>query len=92
MTESNFEHINSICLCGMKKCRGYYLQLANSKAYAILDRNNCFHFRNSLILLSIDMITEEEKQLCFKHNYKKAVLDDLPGWMVKWIYLVLKYI
>ncbi len=59
MTESNYEHTNSICLCGMKQCRGNYLQLANNKMYNnLMDNNSCFHFRNSLILKSSEPATE----------------------------------
>lgn len=54
MTESNYEHQHSICLCGTKKCRGNYLQLANNKIYNnLMDVNSCFNYRNSLMLRSL---------------------------------------
>ena len=51
MTESQYEHSRSVCLCGMKKCRGFYLQLSNTKMFNnLMDSKNCFYARNSAIL------------------------------------------
>lgn len=53
ITESNLEHIQAICLCGTKVCRGHYLQLGNAKhVNYILDEHNCFLNRNSALLHS----------------------------------------
>lgn len=61
MTESNYEHQNSICLCGMRRCRGYYLQLSNTKMFSnLMDNKNCFFTRNSAILKASEDIKEED--------------------------------
>lgn len=80
----------------MEKCRGYYLQLANSKIYnSLIDKYNCFHSRSSFILKSSEESTEEEfaidKQLCAKHNIKGRMIGDAPIWIVKWIACLLRY-
>lgn len=60
MTESNYEHLNSICLCGMRRCRGFYLQLSNTKMFSsLMDNKNCFYTRNSTILNSKGKPEEE---------------------------------
>ena len=65
MTESNFEHTHSICLCGMEKCRGFYLELANSRKYSqILDKSTCFLSRNSLILKGLEKVNDEDIKRC----------------------------
>ena len=93
MTESSYEHTNSICLCGTKQCRGNYLQLSNNKIYNnLMDSNSCFHYRNSLMLRSLGQVTEEEMQVCANFNIKGGILTDLPNWIVKWCSAVLQSI
>lgn len=75
MTESQYEHTHSICLCGTKQCRGNYLQLANSKVYNnLMDSNSCFHYRNSLMLNALEKVTKEDREICETWNVKKGVL------------------
>ena len=93
MTESTYEHFNSICLCGMKKCRGYYLQLSNTKMFtSLMDNKNCFFTRNSAILKSDKQPTLEEKEICSMKNIKEGVLEGCPSWMICWIAKVLNFI
>lgn len=85
MTESNFEHRNSICLCGMSKCRGNYLQLANKKAFNnLMDTKNCFYSRNSAILKAAGAVSNEDLAICAEHNLKEGFLGGSQPWLVKW--------
>jgi hypothetical protein len=79
MTESSYEHVNSICLCGMMRCRGNYLELANNRTYSMLvDKNTCFLARNSLILQALEPVTKDDLDLCAEYNIKGRMLDDSP--------------
>ena len=93
MTESNYQHINSICLCGMKRCRGFYLQLSNTKMFNnLMDNKNCFYTRNSAIIKADHEPTEVQYQMLEKYNIKKGFLQDSPEWLVNWIASVLRFI
>jgi hypothetical protein len=92
MTESNYEHLNAICLCGMRKCRGNYLQLSNNKIFNnLMDSSNCFYTRNSMILRSAGEVVEEDLKRCAESNIKDGFLKDTPDWIVKWMAQVLKF-
>ena len=93
MTESSYEHFNSICLCGMRKCRGYYLQLSNTKMFtSLMDNKNCFFTRNSAILRANEPPTQQQRDLCATCNIKEGFLEGAPLWLVGWIASVLSFI
>jgi [histone H3]-lysine4 N-trimethyltransferase ATXR3 len=94
MTESNFEHINSICLCGMKRCRGFYLQLSNTKMFNnLMDNKNCFFTRNSAILKARAPPSPEQLAVCEKYNLRpEGFLKGAPDWIASWIASVLTFI
>lgn len=93
MTESNYEHLHSICLCGMRRCRGNYLTLSNNKIFNnLMDNRNCFFTRNSSILKSIGQITVEDLASCANHNIKEGFLVGTPKWIIRWMARVLSFI
>lgn len=93
MTESNYEHLNSICLCGRERCRGNYLQLSNSKTFSnLMDNKNCFFTRNSTILKSVGQVSGRELELCADKNIKEGFLEGMPAWLVRWMARVLAFI
>jgi hypothetical protein len=86
MTESNYEHLNSICLCGKQKCRGNYLQLSNNKVYNnLMDNRNCFFARNSAILKASGFPLHSDLERCAKHNIRSGFLQNTPHWIIKWL-------
>jgi hypothetical protein len=92
MTESNFEHLNAICLCGMRRCRGNYLQLSNNKIFNnLMDNRSCFFTRNSSVLRSTGEVAVEELQSCASHNIKEGFLEGTPKWIIKWMARVLGF-
>lgn len=77
----------------MKKCRGFYLQLSNTKMFSnLMDTKNCFFTRNSAILKADSIANEQQYAICSKYNIKTGFLQDSPKWLVQWIASVLVFI
>jgi len=77
----------------MKRCRGYYLQLSNTKMFtSLMDSKNCFFTRNSAILKANREPTEREQAICGKSNIKDGFLQEAPKWLIGWIASVLSFI
>ena len=77
----------------MKRCRGFYLQLSNTKMFNnLMDNKNCFYTRNSAIIKADHEPTEVQYQMLEKYNIKKGFLQDSPEWLVNWIASVLRFI
>eukprot|EP01016_Furgasonia_blochmanni_P024137 TRINITY_DN2599_c0_g1_i2.p1 TRINITY_DN2599_c0_g1~~TRINITY_DN2599_c0_g1_i2.p1 ORF type:complete len:672 (+),score=154.96 TRINITY_DN2599_c0_g1_i2:1413-3428(+) len=95
VTESEFEFRSAICLCGTERCRGHFLELANSKSFNTLqDKYHCFLARNAIIhqACSDAELNASDLEILDRFNIRASILEDSPPWLQKWIALTLKFI
>lgn len=94
VTENRFEHQKAICLCGQSNCRVFYLDLANSTEFAMVqDEHHCFLARSACLLRAgSDFISQADRATLDRFNIRSLVLDGCPRWLRKWICLTLGYV
>ena len=77
VTESKQEYREAICLCGMSKCRGSFLSLADGKAYEqVMQTHHTFLHRNAIILKAC---SEEMSEADYKRLHKFGFRSSLLG-------------
>ena len=102
LTESEKEFKNSICLCGDKDCKIYYLgytkkmeeYFKNDKECILLDNKENFFLRNNKILLKSCMssFNQEKSDFLKINSFGKNTYKDSPNWLKNWIFFTLKEI
>ena len=82
-----------MCLCSSPNCRVFYLDLANSTEFNMVqDEHHCFLARHACVLKAgSQFISQKDRELLDKHNIRSLVLDGCPRWLRKWICLILAY-
>mmetsp|Transcript_11397 Transcript_11397/g.31701 ORF Transcript_11397/g.31701 Transcript_11397/m.31701 type:complete len:1269 (-) Transcript_11397:54-3860(-) len=84
VTESLMEYREAICLCGMGKCRGSFLSLADGKAYQqIMQTHHNFLHKNAILLKSCtEDLTDSDYRRLESFNFKSSLLC-APGQLSK---------
>ena len=97
ITEKENEYKESVCLCGTYYCRGNYLIFSNGKNFnEIINNDNSYIQKNALLLLSslgFSNLIPKSNIIEFlnKNSLNTSVLDNIPDWMLIYIYSIVKF-
>ncbi|ETO29426.1 huntingtin interacting protein [Reticulomyxa filosa] len=96
VTEDEKEWEQSICLCGMRNCRNFYLAYAGTGSYTdVLHNKHHFLHRTAALYHACSKskpLQAQDQDLFVKYSIGNSVLTGMPDWMKKFSLEILQYI
>lgn len=94
VTETEKEWKDATCLCGSRRCRGFYLEYSGNRAFSEImkEKHTLLHRMAMLLRAGHTPLSLEDFERLRKHGVGNSLVSDCPSWIKKFFSSVLEFV